>query len=820
MQGEYHFAEPSSMISNASKPNVQDLQNDVIDLLRQVSFLLGSATTAISSDSNGEKYKDFQQEVFEVSRNVEELELMVAIVAPMKAGKSTLINAIVGEEILPSRNSAMTTLPTQIIFNAELTQPTLTLSSEIVSVFRETLPALQTKIQTLETEQLQEKIAQYPHLLDLLQQIQAPASFPIHQKTFGREEIVKLLTGVNDIVRLCSLLDPSIDPLDKLSTVPRIETPFWRSRISSQEAQETNQREMLGNLVIVDTPGPNEAGENLKLADVVAEQLKKSSIVLIVLDFTQLKTEAAEKVKKDVQQVINLRGKENLYILVNKVDQRRESDMSPEQVRQFIAAEFGIGDDDTDRIFEVSARRAFAAANFLQQLEQHSDVALTEIPAARLLAQEVFGIDWEEELEDVAVEEIKKKAQRLWKKSGFEPFLEKAIEALIERAAPQCLKSALNLSRSRLWELRDEVKLRSSAICQDAEKLQYEVRALEADLHRLELCRNRLKEVDSVKTQLQQNLSNILQALENEAKLSLETFFVKEEYQRADSLKKMDIKAREIFLTNIGDFELFPKWISGRIKSQVEVKSSGLFEFKAGDEAEEFAEQAVAYAKQRVDNLFTIVREQTEKEIEQASTSLIDILEKETKPIIEGACDRLHDAFDVKLSLPQLEWGSFEEMELAKPRVKRQSRFVERGHAEVVKNKREWWHWLWLVPVEVTVKVKHPRKIEDYYTVSLKILINKINQSIETQVDSINQEINKYLDEGFQQRVDIFFENLDSYLRNYRDSLSQAQADQRLSLEEKEKLVEELSFLLPEATTQIETADTYIKYTNTMLESC
>lgn len=59
----------------------------------------------------------------------------MAIVAPMKAGKSTIINAIVGQEILPSRSTAMTTLPTKVVFNSKLTEPTLTLSDEILSVF-------------------------------------------------------------------------------------------------------------------------------------------------------------------------------------------------------------------------------------------------------------------------------------------------------------------------------------------------------------------------------------------------------------------------------------------------------------------------------------------------------------------------------------------------------------------------------------------------------------------------------------------------------------------------------------------------------------
>ena len=38
----------------------------------------------------------------------------MTIIAPMKAGKSTIINSIIGQELLPSHSAAMTTLPTAI----------------------------------------------------------------------------------------------------------------------------------------------------------------------------------------------------------------------------------------------------------------------------------------------------------------------------------------------------------------------------------------------------------------------------------------------------------------------------------------------------------------------------------------------------------------------------------------------------------------------------------------------------------------------------------------------------------------------------------
>ena len=801
------------MVVEVLKPNVQELQKDVIALLEQISSLMHRASTALSCDSAGKKYGEFRQEVDEALQNVENLDLIMSIVAPMKAGKSTIINAIVGQEILPSRNAAMTTLPTEIVFNAELTEPALILNPQILSVFQETLLTLQGKIKALGTEGMQEKIAQYPHLVDLVQEIKDTVGFPTRTKTTGREEIIKALTGLNDIVRLCSILEPSTDPISQLIDVPYIETPFWQS-------QKTDQTQKLGNLVIVDTPGPNEAGENLRLSAVVADQLKKSSMVLIVLDFTQLNNKAAEEVKKQVQPVVELIGKENLYVLINKVDQRRKGDMTPEQVCQFVAADLGLSDSgDTDRVFEVSAIRAFAAAKFMLELQQHSGIDIAQMETVETLAQEALGARWEAKLKKASVEDLQEEAEYLWEESGFAPFLHKAINTLMESAAPRCMRSALNLGRSRLVELRDDVQLRSSAIAQDAEKLQREVSALETDLQHLELCRSRLKEVETIKIHLHQNLNNILVSLKNQAKVSIEDYFIEEDYERGSVLQKLDIKAREFLLTDIGNFEIFPSWlnwISQGVKSTLKYKTLGVVEFKSETAAEEFATQAIAWAKRRAETLLSDVRENTGKEIEKARTGLIDFLEKESKPIIERARTRLNEAFNVDLSLPQPRLKS-DDVEVVKPRVKSQTRYLEQGYEDVVTQKRTWWHWLWIVPVEVTEKKKRPDKREDYYTVSLEELVAQINQSIETNVDSINQGISNYLDEDFQQRIDVFFESLDGYLRNYRDSLRQAQADQQLSLEQKEKLVSELCSLMPEATEKVRTANAYLEYTKDLM---
>jgi hypothetical protein len=792
-------------MSDTLKPNIQDLQKDVIDLLGQISALMGRASTALSSDSSGEKYGQFQQEVIEAARSVKDLELSMAIIAPMKAGKSTIINAIVGQEILPSCAAAMTTLPTEIVFNSEITEPTLTLSAEILSVFQGTILALQRKIQALGTEETHQRTALYPHLRDLLQEIQDTVGFTTRAKTYGREEINKTLTDLNHIIRLCSILEPSKDPLAQLMEVPRIETPFLRS-------QKTDQTEILGNLVIVDTPGPNEAGENLRLAAVVAEQLRKSSIVLIVLDFTQLNNQAAAEIKKQVQPVIKLLGKENLYVLVNKVDQRGDNDMTPAQVQQFVAADLELSDSgDIDRVFEIAAKWAFSATNFLLELQQHPGINIDQMKSARALAQQVFGIDWEEELEDVPVEDLQRKAERLWKKSGFAPFLDRAINALIVSAAPRCMKTALNLSQIRLVELRNEALIRTTDIAEDTEKLQRQLDALEEDLRHLEFCRGRWKEVDSIKVNLRQELNEILDALRKKAKVSLETYFVKEEYGRASSLKKAEITVRGFIFKDISDFDIFPKWLSQRFKSQLEFKSSSI-EFKTAEAAEEFANQAVAYAQKRLEHFLIAAREEATKQVEVSIKNLLIFLRQQTQELIERARTRLNKAFYIDLSPAPLNWET-EHVDFGTSKNFKYKREI-RNKKEDKKVKERPWYFLWLIEIEKTVKVTSE---EGYYAVSIEEIVESVNQAIDKSIENINLAINKYLDEELKQRVDAYFAGLDRYLGSYRDSLRQAQADQQLSLNEKEKLVGQLSSLVPEATAQINRVNTYLKRTEQLI---
>ena len=789
--------------------DVDNLQQDVIGLLDKINLLIDSTQTDIENIAES-KYEQFQTQIKAAGQNVAELHLRMAIVAPMKAGKSTIINAIAGQELLPSCAVAMTTIPTEIVFDREATEPTLYLTAATINLFADLENKLQQEADRVGIEPLQKRLNRYPHLLDLFDRIATSDRYTLTSEVVGRQAISNTLNRLNHTIRICSIIDPSVDPLGKLSDIPKIHTPWLNISRSKQTTTS-------GSLTIVDTPGPNEAGEGLRLTAVVEEQLRRSSIVLVVLDFTQLHSIAAESIKVQIQPVIESIGKENLYILVNKVDRRREGDMTPEQVKDFVIADLGLSDGDGSRIFEVAAIRAFTATRFLLEVQQNPKIKLLQIQSLTALAQEVLGIDWDEELEDVTVKIMAKKALKLWKKSGFAPFTNKAIAELMANAAPQCMSNALNLSRNHLLAIRDDLNLRHNAISQDTAKIQQEIESLENDLSHLESCRDRLSSMAQIELKLQKSLQNILGKLKEEAALDVENIFAGEEYEQANAIEKADINARNLLTSNLGDFELFPKWISENIKAGIEYRASGTVSFKTELEAEYFTQEAIGTAREHLEELILKVSEEIEIEVKQAREDIEKFLIEETQDIIERAKNRLQTNFDIELQLPSPTIASEQKIQIEKQLVKTKSRLVDDGYDELLVKKRAWYYWLGAIPFYSQEKRKRPYKKEDYYAVSIPEVVEQINISSDRFIDEINGKVTVYIEQELHQQVDNFFVKLDNYLGNYLNSLQQAQSDRQLSLSQRDKLASSLGELVPQTTDCIDKADNYLAKTQQMI---
>jgi len=374
----------------------------------------------------------------------------MVITAPMKAGKSTIINALIGQEVMPVHSDAMTTLPGEVVFDSTLAEPVLTLSPDTFSAFKTAISTLQKKIDSQNIEWAKETTKAYAHLEDLLNKI--ISEIEVVEKTTGTEEIFSTLTELNHIIRLCGKLIPDYKPLQGITDFPRVETPFLQWNINSTEI---NTNLIQGKLVIVDTPGANEAGQH-GLKHLVKAQLKNSSLVLVVLDFTALRSQEAAKIRDEVKEVIALRDKKNLYVVVNKIDAREEDNnryLNSEQVREFVKHEFGLSDEN--QVFEISGKWAFCATSVLQELQVNPHLSIDDLrnlPKVITFAKQFYGHTWKKQLSLVSKEELESQAKELWISSGFATLLEQVI-ALLPMAEHHCMRTAMNIGSKSLGEL-------------------------------------------------------------------------------------------------------------------------------------------------------------------------------------------------------------------------------------------------------------------------------------------------------------------------------------------------------------------------------
>ncbi len=713
------------MSNDALRPDIYSLQQSVVDVLSQVRDLMNYASKKLEApDSKDKRYAEHAKSIENEITKVKNLELRMAIAAPMKAGKSTIINAIVGQDILPSRNAAMTTLPTEIIFSKDVTEPKLKLRYQlapesddfvdIYSVLRRSWGKLQEQINTIGITQASEDIAEYPHLQDLLKDVSKSLDIPFLSEVSGTEAIQKSLTDLNDLVRLCGILVPSDNPLMRLVSVPRIEVPFL-------DEKSGLKLDSVGKLVIVDTPGPNEAGD-LNLANVVKIQLNVSSIILLVLDYTQLNTEAAENVKNDVNEVSKIKCKDSIYILVNKIDLRKsKNDMTEEQVLDFVKNKFDI-QGSSDRVFEISASRAAYASNFRSEHRMKPDIDEPQLmESAELLARQAFGDMWEDAFPEASMEGMLKAADRIWSKSGFANFLERAIAVLMAEAAPKALKSSLESASNNLTLFKNYIET-------EKETSETKVTAIDA-------IENDLREINERREPLKVEVEDLRKSLEKELEFDL---------------SNMQDQSRE---------------------QSKKIFSRGEIEFQSASEATRFVETETASVKMIVNNLISVTRDGTGRKVKDLSKRVEELIRTKTKPIIEKAQRRLSKQFNVTLELTDIFDKLYPENVREDVRLDIQAKSRSRKYTAYNTVKEHYWYTLWLWEHEKQVPVS---RTERFFIVSVDEVNKTVDESIEAAVKKVKQKVFDYLEKDFQSVIDKYFDELDGFLKGYQESLQKS----------------------------------------------
>lgn len=617
--------------------NIKKLKAEAIriakayELIVQETMQNTNVANSLDKDQLNEQLKNIQNEIIKL----DESKMVLAIVGTMKAGKSTTINAIIGKEVVPSRNRPMTTLPTQIEHTKGLdvpeltftkTEPIIKLCTEIhaTKLHKENLKKLQ---QAKLSEQKQVDGFDMVDLDALVAFIDdSVASYRNIEsvKYTGSHDIYSFLKTLNDLARYATLVGKEFpyEEYENIRDLPVINVEFT----SLKEFEQQDAK-----LVLLDTPGANEAGESKHLKRILKQQLSKASGVITVLDYTQLKSEADHNLRDEVKKVVELKSESHLYVMVNKFDQKDSKSDGAETVKEYISNDLMKGYVKSENVFPVSANRAYLANRACDVLDKTG-----KLPEPK---EEAWVNDFIEIAGGVSVfkyvtnpEARLEVAKDKWNESGFSEPLTKVIATTYQNAIFYILKSACNLVKLGAKNLSNSYNTTLQGLVTDLDILNDTVSRLEEDIKRLdEIKSNTLHLVAKTLDQLDRDVKDATTKDIESIKKELEKFF-KTGKIRQEEQQKSDIENQKSEQEKKGDFI---STISRMIPRPKEPSDTQVIE-------EKFIEEGVIKYDNRsdADNLLN--------DINAYYSDLVKKMETSTKKAIEVAFDNLFSDFKQK----------------------------------------------------------------------------------------------------------------------------------------------------------------------------
>jgi hypothetical protein len=770
------------------------MHRDVIERLDGISETFSRAAgleLAWAVGTEGGHEGALAQLAFE-RRTVHELELVMPVVSLMKSGKSTIINAVVGRDLLPWRATAMTALPTKIVPDEAAAEPSLILTAQDAAAFTELAGSMAGHVAAAHDELADE----YPLLRQVLDQLADGRIEPVPQAWRGRAAVSDGLRQLNDTVRLAALSRPADDFVGRLTELPTLRTAPWIR-------PEFVDDQVAGTLAMVDTPGIDDPVMGEHLLRAVATQLKDCHVVLLILDFTALGRRAEESIRALIEPVVQEIGREKLYVVVNKVDQRNLNDPGPDEVRRFVQHDLQLLDGDAaSRIFETRGHEAFVAACVLSQYPWTDTAArIKDTDETKLLLNVMYRFPDEQQqaLSTWTEQDLRTRANKLWEDSGLPELLTDAVGQLRASAVPVVSERALRRARLHLISLRDVARLRLKAARDVREQVEGQIAALRKEIVELEEVRAAAPDAQAIGDQIGAGLAERLKSLSlwGLAIINGRNADVggEETAQRAaKDISRLNDRLR----VKLG--RLWHRDTDGAPGGGYRRRADGLLEFSAREAATQYIDQLTASAIQGLQIAADLTRDDMNREVRELARALQWEQNQKVRPILERAADRLRKAFDLPLTLPEVELSDDGlEVELLSPSSEDRIDSGVRTRTEM----RRPWYLLWLIKVPVTVTEPY-KTVTQVYTVDPKAITTQLLAGFDDRLTEIGEQVRQYTVEQLILGLHSYFTAVDGYLRRYMESLEQGLADASQSGAEQAEIAGRLSGVVEQADQQLD----------------
>ncbi|MBT9096794.1 dynamin family protein [Methylovulum psychrotolerans] len=744
-----------------------------------------------------EEVKSWISHLENEQQKLNKLEMVLAVIGTMKAGKSTTINAIVGMEILPNRETAMTTLPTLIRNKHGQPQPILTLNkvAPLLTLSKQVAAKLQTfdktAIEQIDLQGIEDGKT-------LIATLIASGGYQFAKAYQGQEAIFEFLKHLNDVMRLAKDkaidIEPPYHEYENLDDLPVIEVEFCHLKDNKDTAN--------GSLAILDTPGPNEFGQSDALRRVFKMQLEKASAILLVTDFTQMKTEADEKVRAELDKIKDFLSEDRLAVIVNKYDQANKNSMSKEEVQKYVAGTLMQGKVETSKVFPVSSYFAYLANRAKSHLQHNEKLPdPKQEPWVADFGDKAFGRRWEHKIDDI--DEVNSCIDDLWNDSYFEAPIESVIKEAHATAALKSLETALQRLSYYNNEIVNTLNLRSSSMSKSINDIEQMKQNLQNDIDDCKSVESHVYQLtDKFLSQLTNEIDSIMDAQQTTITQTIDKFFQagkRVEKSQTDQMLKAELqnsaknhRVPPIIPSTIWD-SLFPRTPPEKDNAQRFDPKSPKITFRHSHEADKLTKNITkdveSIFKDADEQLTVMTNKLLEKTTEEISQAVDDTIEK----ILEKAQKKLQNqgiALNFQLPKIDLKSAAVDASELfnAGYEEKTETRTASRRKSSSWGRFCNWLNddWGW----------EDYTKQETLYIVDITKIQSQVTKQLHKQKSTISDQTKQYLSKSFQPEIDKHLENLVNYLERYRGELDKAIQSSSLDHASKSELIEKLKELL------------------------
>ena len=591
------------------------------------------------------KNEEFKRILENEGDKLKNLEFIISIVGTVKAGKSTTINAIVGQEILPNRAYPMTTLPTLVTHKKGQVEPKLTMPKY------ETLNKFLNQVREKLKKDSNGEFSKDSHGKEIIKTI-SDKNLRFKEIYQGKDNIYIFLQTLNDLMRLAKdiKLTPPYKEFEKINELPRIEIEFYY----------LNHLEDMSNtrLSLLDTPGPDEFGHSEDLKNIFRTQLKQSSAIMLVMNYTVINNEGAGKTREEVKEIRNLIKDEHLFVLVNKFDERTSKDPDYENTKQNISKSMFDGKLKVENIFPISARLAYLVNIARRELSLKGKINKT-IPWVEDFGDKILGRKWENQIENIT--EIEEACDEAWKDSYFKKPLDKIIIHGYSNSAFESLGGILHKIEEINRILSNTFKTRESSLNEDIQKLKQNIENLKKDIENIgivsrdldEKIKNKLKDMES-------NIDEKEKKILGKAKSQIGEIYDDRESNQINERKKIEERRKELKanqpLNNIGANILALLHHKDNNKSSknsdIETKQleeKGILEFKNSDAAKLFIRDLTDNLSENVNKIFNELDNMINSTKDEFIPSLNKDIEKSIGSIIVKIKEKVGENIEIRI---------------------------------------------------------------------------------------------------------------------------------------------------------------------------